>query len=349
MHTCATEASDIDFVLLWVDGEDPAWREKKAQYIPVGRPDDTATGEQRYRDWNLLRYWFRGVEKFAPWVRKVFFITDDQWPEWLDRNAPRLVCTRHRDFIPEKYLPTFSSHTIELNLHRIDGLSERFVYFNDDTFIGRPVSPGFFFRNGLPFDLARLEPVVPHNGNGAYDHARLNNTAVINRHFRGRRRVFLHPGQWLIPWRNSLSGVFWNALLAASGPFPGFADPHLPYSFRKSTLVDVWNAEPDCMDRTCSHKFRDCSDVSAGVFRQWQIASGRFIPRTRRGTGEYYAISPRSISALCNAIRKMRHPLYCANDALPLSKEEFLSCRKQIADAFQTVLPDPSSFEKPKQ
>lgn len=339
--------SDIDFVLLWVDGSDSAWRAKKAKFLPGGDPDDTANGEQRYRDWDLLRYWFRGVEAFAPWVRKIFFVTDGQKPAWLDENSPKLVRVDHRDFIPGKFLPTFSSHAIELNLHRIIGLSDRFVYFNDDTFIGQPIPPTFFFHHNIPFDLARLEPIIPHNGNGAYDHARLNNTAIINRHFRCRRSIFLHPGKWLSIRRNGLPGVFWNALLAAQGSlFPGFSDPHLPYSLLKSTLIDVWNAEPSFLERTCSHKFRDCSDVSAGVFRQWQVASGRFIPRTRRKHGEYYAISPRSIDPICDAIRKKRHPLFCANDSLPLSREEFLSCRKRLADAFQSVLSEPSSFEK---
>ena len=102
-------------------------------------------------------------EKFAPWVRYVFFITDDQKPEWLNMNHPKLKWIKHTDYIPEEYLPAFSSHVIEWNMHRIEDLSENFVYFNDDMFVIDKTSPEDFFRGGLPCDRPSLEILHPRS------------------------------------------------------------------------------------------------------------------------------------------------------------------------------------------
>ena len=124
----------IDFVMIWVDGNDPEWRKEKDKYSNKV-DNNTDNREARFRDWDNLQYWFRGVEKFAPWVNKIHFVTCGHLPKWLNTENPKLNIVKHKDFIPEKYLPTFNSHTIELNLHRIKGLAENFVYFNDDLFI----------------------------------------------------------------------------------------------------------------------------------------------------------------------------------------------------------------------
>ena len=144
---------DIDFVIPWVDGSDPEWRNRKREYCKsISGYSDLDDREERYRDWGLLPYWFRGIEKFAPWVRKIFFICDQDPPAWLNRQNNKLIIIRHEDYLPDEYRPAFSSHPIELNIHRIYGLSERFVYFNDDTFLNKPVKTNKFFKNNLPCD-----------------------------------------------------------------------------------------------------------------------------------------------------------------------------------------------------
>ncbi len=135
----------IDFVLLWVDGSDLRWLEEKNRYSDSGGIVSASQSAARYRDWDNLQYWFRGVEKFAPWVNKIYFITWGHTPSWLNKAHPKLKIVNHRDFIPEEYLPTFNSNAIELNLHRIDGLSEHFVAFNDDMFIIDHVEARDFF------------------------------------------------------------------------------------------------------------------------------------------------------------------------------------------------------------
>ena len=112
----------IDFVITWVDGSDPAWQQEKRKTLEAcGLKSAADDRKERYRDWNNLQYWFRGVEQFAPWVRKVHFVTWGHLPEWLNTSAPKLNIVNHEDFIPEEFRPTFNSHTIEWNLHRIQG------------------------------------------------------------------------------------------------------------------------------------------------------------------------------------------------------------------------------------
>ncbi|MDE5814939.1 MAG: Stealth CR1 domain-containing protein, partial [Alistipes sp.] len=109
--------NDTDFVILWVDGSDPAWRKEfaAARHADSGAEDASVA---RYRDWRTLRYWFRSVERFAPWVRRIHFVTWGHLPQWLDTAAPRLHIVRHSDYLPEAYRPTFNSNALELNLHR---------------------------------------------------------------------------------------------------------------------------------------------------------------------------------------------------------------------------------------
>ena len=136
----------IDFVLTWVDGSDPDWLAQRREYQP-GRGTDA--GESRYRDWDNLQYWFRGVEKFAPWVNKIYFVTWGHVPKWLNTAHEKIRIVKHEDFMAPAYLPTFNINSIELNLHRIKGLSEHFVFFNDDMFLIDSVRPEDYFKNGL--------------------------------------------------------------------------------------------------------------------------------------------------------------------------------------------------------
>ena len=175
----------IDFVMIWVDGSDIEWRKEKNKY--AGLPDEDINGEIRFRDWDNLKYWFRGVEKFAPWVNDVYFVTCGHYPKWLNLNCPKLKFIKHSDYIPEEYLPTFSSHTIELNLHRIEDLSEKFVYFNDDTFITDEVLKEDFFINGLP--KRNIDESVLPGIDKTMSHIYMNNSFVINKYFSKREVI----------------------------------------------------------------------------------------------------------------------------------------------------------------
>ena len=137
----------VDFVILWVDNNDPKWQ-KDFEYYSF--KEKGIKSEIRFRSWDNLHYWFRGVEKFAPWVNNIFLITSGHLPNWLDTSKKNLKIIKHSDFIPETYLPTFSSPVIEMFVHKIENLSEHFVMFNDDFFIINHVNQERFFKNKLP-------------------------------------------------------------------------------------------------------------------------------------------------------------------------------------------------------
>lgn len=135
----------IDFVVTWVDGNDEKWRLKKAKYDgSINTSKYSMNSEKAYREWGTFKYWFRGVEKFAPWVNKVYLVTDNQKPDWLNIDSDKLVLIDHKEIINNDFLPVFSANPIESNIHRIPGLSEHFVFFNDDMYLTAPISPDDF-------------------------------------------------------------------------------------------------------------------------------------------------------------------------------------------------------------
>lgn len=145
----------IDVVYTWVDGADPRWQSRKADALGLdeepsgseatGEDEDLAGGAARFRNRDELKYSLRSLAINAPWVRKIFVVTDDQRPDWLVEDE-RLQVVDHRELFPDpSVLPVFNSHAIETVLHRIPGLSEHFIYMNDDVFILKEHSPANFF------------------------------------------------------------------------------------------------------------------------------------------------------------------------------------------------------------
>ncbi|MCM1163781.1 MAG: stealth family protein [Muribaculaceae bacterium] len=142
---------EIDFVYLWVNGNDPVWQAKRNAFI--GATDNSNQNcKGRYADNDELKYSLRSLELYAPWIRKIFIVTDHQVPCWLDISNPRVQIVDHTEILPPESLPCFNSTVLEHFIHRIPGLSEHFLYGNDDTYLNRPVSPSDFFApDGLPY------------------------------------------------------------------------------------------------------------------------------------------------------------------------------------------------------
>lgn len=139
----------IDVVYTWVDSSDPAWRARHARFAGDGDLLPSADGPDRFVDREELRYSLRSLELFAPFVRRVYLVTDGQVPSWLETSHPRLQVVSHHEIFPDpSALPTFNSHAIEACLHRIPGLGDHYVYLNDDVFFGAEVVPTDFFTLG---------------------------------------------------------------------------------------------------------------------------------------------------------------------------------------------------------
>ena len=335
----------IDFVMIWVNGGDKAWQAEKQKYSSdIQESSDDC--EARYRDWNNLKYWFRAVEKYAPWVNKVYFITCGHVPEWLNLHAPKLVHVKHSEYMDSAYVPTFSSHPIELNIHRIKGISEHIVYFNDDMFLTQPVKPELFFRNGVPVHPARLHGVLPRNDGGIMPYIYLNMITVINKHFNMRKDLKKNWKNWFLPWKVGFKTAVENCYNYSFEQYPGFANEHLPVPILKSTIETVWKEEFDLLNETSMHKFRDMRDVSQYLFRYWQLASGNFVPEKAKIFGLRLNIRENT-EPITQAIRQNKYKMICLNDMdFVKTPEKFAKARDEIISAFESILPEKSSFEK---
>lgn len=143
----------IDVVFTWVEDKDPVWQAKyrTANNQVTTPPGLYSTDSARFSNHNELYYSVHSVEKFMPWVQTIYIVTDAQSPPWLsEQNHPKIKIIDHTEIIDKQYLPTFNSHVIEANLHKIPNLSEHFIYFNDDVFVARPLKAEHFFRaNGI--------------------------------------------------------------------------------------------------------------------------------------------------------------------------------------------------------
>ena len=345
-------ADPIDFVLLWVDGSDPEWLAAKRHWqeecgcpAAPGDPEkDEQNGPLRYRENGLLRYWFRAVERFAPWVNKVFFVTCGQKPDWLDEHHPKLRRVDHRDFIPADFLPTFSSRAIQLNLHRIADLSERFVLFDDDVFLLRPVRPGFYFREGNPVLDASLRPI---QGVGDRPWLRLvyNNSYEINTHFDIPRAIWENRRKWFDVRTLGLPRVIANFLCwRLNGCLPAKSFGHLSCPHLKSTFAEIGRRCPEAVDRTCRSRFRAHDHVSQWLAAAWNLASGRFFPSIPHPREAVATVDRTNVERICASIRTQAFPQICLNDAFGMADSEY--CFGLIGQAFENLLPAPSSFEK---
>lgn len=329
----------VDVVVTWVDGSDEGWVAERARYerSDSSIADDWAKGAIRFRDWNTLRYWFRGIEQNMPWVRYVHFVTYGHIPSWLDERNPHLRIVRHEDFIPSRYLPTFNSHTIELNFHRIPELAEHFVYFNDDVYALRPLAKSDLFKRGLPCDFAALNAPSRDRHNKLL--MEVNNVAVINRHFRKNKVLRDHFFKWFNP---KYGAKMLRTLCLLPWPrFTGFIEQHTVQTFLKSTFETLWKEEYDELDATCLTKFRAYENVTPWLIRDWQLVSGSFAPSDLRGR-RYFK---QSIDAdMLAQVFGGQYSVVCINDVA--TAETFLSEREALVAAFDGLFPNKSSFER---
>ncbi|MFC6334890.1 Stealth CR1 domain-containing protein [Paenibacillus septentrionalis] len=329
----------IDFVVLWVDNNDPTWQVDRAKYLTSSETEYTS-GEARYRDWDTLKYWFRGIEKYTPWVNKVHFVTYGHLPSWLDTTHPKLNIVTHDHYIDKKYLPTFSANPIEINIHRIPNLSEQFVFFNDDMFMINKMNKEDFFVNGLPCDEAVFGHPLAYNYADDFYHYIMNCIALINEKFIFSNQVNRHYKKFMneIYMDQLITNEFYTKLKC----FSGFYTIHLPQCFLKSTFHEVWETYSDILEKTSMNKFRGVKDVTSYLMRYWQLMSGNFHPTYWRKKGWAFSVS-QDVNRITDFIRNQERPMICVNDSVDVL--DFELTKSSIIDAFQFILPEKSNFE----
>ena len=241
--------------------------------------------------------------------------------------------------MPAEILPTFSSHPIELHLHRIKGLSEHFVYFNDDLFITKPLPPERFFCKGLPCDMAICEAFHPQKG--MMPHILLNNIACINSHFNKRTVLKEHTTKWLTPIYGAK--LVDTLRMLPYRKFSAFFDPHLPNSYLKKTFNDVWGVFHKELTETSLSRFRTNNDVNQYIFRYWQLVTGNFSPMNTSQHAKFYEIEESTINDIERSIREQSYDMLILNDSSTI--KNFEEMKKRVCDAFEEILPEKSIYE----
>lgn len=310
----------VDVVYTWVNHDDPDWKAAYAAAKPAGDlPGDAKSADgdalSRFHSNDELRYSLRSVAQNLPWVNRIFVLSNCAPPDWFDPGQDRLVWVRHEEVIPAEFLPTFNSHVIESCLHRIPGLSEAFLYQNDDFFVAHPLPRRFFFE---PSGISRsfLEPygmvsgpVTP--GDADYRNAARNSAALIRQTF-GFAPTRLHR--------------------------------HTPYALRRAVLAEIEERFADTFRTMRGHRFRDPGDVNVTSFlyHHYAIATGRAV------TADIASVLAQNNDIRWRAmLRRTAHPkvqTYCINergDTAP-SRQWLRTVSRLLAERF----PDPAEWER---
>ena len=278
---------DIDIVFSWVDGASIEWqraRAKRMESYVVGEGD---SAEARFRQIDELKYALRSVNLFAPWIRNIFVVTDSPVPSWLDKH-PRVTIVRSEDFFPDlSVLPTHNSHAIESQLHHIVGLSEHFLYSNDDMFFGRPVSPDMFFSPG---GLTKFIEATTRIGLGDSNPERsgFENAARVNRRLLQER-------------------------------FGRITTRHLEHAatpLRKSVMAQLEAEFAEDFRRTSASAFRSATDISVtnSLYHYYSLMSGRAVVQTRAKVKYVDTTTFEGLRSLTQLLKRRSHDFFCLND-----------------------------------
>jgi len=319
------DPSRIDIVYLWVNGADPVWQSKRHRaYATWTRHNKDELGafgnvDGRYRDNSELLYNLRALELFFPDHGHVYIVTDGQTPVWL-RPSSRVTVVDHRHLLPPASPEVFDSGHIESYLHHIPGLSERFIYLNDDVFFGQQVDPAWWFKDRLKVFMeptaATAHPKAPHP----------LETSLVNASIESRR--------WLTeryPHYQHIAQVY----------------SHTPRAMRKSVMHELEYLAQDWF-----------AQVRSTVFRSWRIPPivPDLAPRwmVQVGYAEQQELNPLHISTgdaqaaqqfdwLAQNFGNL--PFFCINDTCDGARGDDPRLLR-IAQTLEKLLPCPSSFEQ---
>lgn len=293
----------MDVVITYVNGNDPVWKQDYEKYTNV------PVMQKRFRDWGTLKYLLRGIENRMPFVRNVYLVVShpSQVPEWVDRKNLKIVL--HRDIIPEEFLPTFNCNPIEMHLHRIPGLDEEYLYFNDDMFPVGDCKPEDFFRNGRP---------------------------VI-----GYYRHFIAGNMYKKICRNSD-----RLARKALGLKPSFfftRPQHICSPMLKSQCEELYSMVEEQVRRTSASRTRTENDLNQYLFLDYMNYKGMVI--REKISNKHFSVSVASPESLEAFLRKPDRNLVCIND-VHLSENRYEALHDAILNAFESVFPIKSKYEK---
>lgn len=246
----------IDAVITWVDGLDPSHLAKRGHYQPQAKRNANAINPHRWACNNELSYCLRSIANHAPWIGRIWIITDAQTPDLSqlpDELVARITIVDHLTLFAgyESALPTFNSLAIETLLWRIPGLAEHFVYFNDDVFLTGPLAPGDVFQKDAP---------------------------VLRGGWVDQRAIAADPASRDDPTLlNALTQIN-AASLAGFGPGRLFRAAHVVHPLRRSVMAQLYDQHHAAFVTNIGHRFRCISQfLPQGLHNHACIASGNAV------------------------------------------------------------------------
>ncbi len=324
------ELFPIDLVYMWVDGNDPEWQKKRNSYVGGSRnQSQEVVGDARWRNIDELRYSLRSVEMYAPWINHIYIVTDEQTPEWLNTDHPKISIVDHKSILPAEAIPVFSSTTIESCIYRIPGLSEHFILGNDDTMFTKPTTRELFFLdNGTP--IVRL--------------GRFNRQKALRR---GNYHGLIRHMQDLI-YEDFGKKIY----LAPHHNFDAYLRSDYDYCVN-NLHAEAWNA-------TSHRRFRDNGDMHRSFVSYYMIASGHAILRKVGRYNNIKGVFNHIKAALTNRFANDSHCIHmyyknyqekfqkynpimiCTNDSERATAED----GPRMVKFLEGLFPNKSSFEK---
>ena len=313
-----TPTTTVDIVITWVDGNDPVWRQKKSRY----RPDDantlaTSDVAGRYRDNGELRYLLRSIARYWTLPGQIYLVTDQQIPDFLATH-PRLRIVDHQEIMCEADLPVFSSRAIEASLHRIPGIAEHFVAFNDDLFLTRPVGFQDFYSD--------LGPIVYLTDETLPKIISSNNVSGPN---------------------DALQASYWIAARYGK-PYLHQLTEHAPKGIRSSWMQELEREDPSIFTTMRQERFREVGGQSilANLYGHWCLARGRATIRHQQCA---YLLSD-EIEATPDPTRlaeAMTGKLcLCINDTAG-DRTDIAAMQSKLTLLLESLFPDRCAYEKP--
>lgn len=322
----------IDIVIPWVDGSDPKWIEKKNKYdFKYKEHDDTLVSDIRYRDYNTLKYALRSIEKNMSWINRVFLVSDNQTPSWIDTDYVTIV--DHKYFIPEMYLPTFNSSVIMTNLNKIPELSENFILGNDDIIVWDELNKDDFFKNGVPVDCLIEIGYTPTMDQ--FMHISNQVVANLNNYF-DKKSVIKNNFNKFFNFRYGKYNIA-NLLSLPYKHFIGFYNQHVLASFRKSEFKEAQTVFSDAFISTWENKFRSTTDVNEWLVSYFRNLKGDFVPGLFKRQLFNIVDFKDSMPNIKNDTQML-----CINDGIYNGNEAFNRIEKLLSLKF----PDKSKYEK---
>ncbi|WP_438352444.1 stealth conserved region 3 domain-containing protein [Microbacterium sp. CJ88] len=310
---------EVDMVFSWVDGSSSEFQRQRAaqleEYV-VGDGDD---GPARYRHVDELRYALRSVHMHAPWVRRIFIATDSPRPAWLAEH-PKVTLVRSEEFFPDlSVLPIHNSHAVESQLHRIDGLSEHFLYSNDDMFFGRAVDPDLFFSAGGVSRFVESSVRIGMGGaqthRSGHDNALRVNRALLQERFGRLITVDLQ---------------------------------HCATPLRRSVMAELESEFPDDFARTAASRFRSATDISVtnSLYHYYALLTGRAIATTRPRVRYVQTTLARSLARMEKLAERNDTDMFCLNDGGESEVPEAVRVRA-VQSLLGRMFPIAAPWERP--